>query len=78
MSRPRKQDIRPPGQEAVEHERLLSAIEALRPFAEYGRKLRLGDRRGAARKTIHDLGDVELTLGDFDVARELVERADNG
>lgn len=53
--------------------RMQALEEALKPFAEYGRVLRLGDRRGAAMKTVCDLGRIELTMGDFDRARALLE-----
>lgn len=46
--------------------------EALRPFAKFGTRLRMGDRRGAPRKVVFDQGESVLTLGDFDVARRLI------
>ncbi len=44
------------------------------PFAEHGARLRLGDRRGTARKQVYDLGVHVLTLGHFDAARAALVR----
>ena len=70
MARPR----RIPTDEASEIERLRAA---LKPFADYGRKLRITNRSSGARMVIYDAGRIILTLGDFDRAAELVE-AGNG
>ena len=65
MARPRKADNQPD----MELETRVAELEAaLRPFAVMGRKLRLADRRGGARKVVLDQGGHELTLGDFDAA----------
>lgn len=77
MARPKRQPDEPRLDDEI-NERIRELEEALRPFAAHGARLRRGDRMGAPRKAIYDLGESVLTLGDFDKARALVFGGEHG
>lgn len=68
MARPRNDDLQ------SLRARIAHLESTLEPFAEHGVRLRLGDRKGAGRKQVYDLGVHVLTLGHFDAAREALVR----